>query len=100
MNKKELKKFESLQKWINQRLAQYVIDPETTVTWDGEDPGFINVGYDLSDDDWFIELHTSSGDIYCIADSIDCEDMTVTEIKEDLMDRIEVMKVINWSEKK
>jgi hypothetical protein len=97
MNKKELAKFDSLQKWLQSNLVHYVLDDETTVTWDSEDAGFISMFFDCNDDYWAIGFDCSSGDKYCIADMNDCEDMTLAEIKRDLKDRIEVYKQIKWS---
>lgn len=99
MLKKEIKRYESLEKWFNKKLAPWVFDVETSVLYDGEDPGFIGVITTIDDDLWEIGFTTSSGDTYIIADAFDCEDMSIKDIKDDIIQRVEVMKIINWSGK-
>ncbi len=96
LTKKDIAKFESISQWVKTKLYPYVIDDETTVTYDGEDPGFVNMEFNNDGKYWDIVLVTSNGDKYAIADSSDCEDMTITDIKNDLKERIEVMKLIDW----
>jgi len=96
LTKKDIAKFESISQWVKTKLYPYVIDDETTVTYDGEDPGFVNMEFNNDGTYWDIVLVTSNGDKYGIADSTDCEDMSITDIKNDLKERIEVMKLINW----
>ena len=97
MNKKEQQKFQSLQKWLDKKLAHFVKDNTCEILWDGEDPGFVSLGYESDDEGWDICLHTLSGNTYSIASGYDCEGMTITEIKDDLKQRIEVRRVVEWT---
>lgn len=99
MLKKEIKNYESIKKWFDRKLAPWVLDVETTVFYDGEDPGFVGVITTIDEDLWEIGFTTSSGDTYIIADSVDCEGMSIKNIKDDIIQRVEVMKIINWSGK-
>lgn len=95
MNKKEQAKYESLRKWLTESLLPHTQDDRVTVTWDSEDCGIFDMFFDCDDEFWAIGFETI-GARYCIADMNDCEDMSVTDIKQDLKERIEVMQVIEW----
>ncbi len=96
LTKKEIAAYESISKWLKTKLYPYVLDKETTVTYDGEDPGFVDMEFNLDIQTWDIALVTSCGDKYGIASSFDCCDMTITDVKNDIKERIEVMKLIEW----
>lgn len=96
LTKKDVAKFESVSKWLKAKLYPFVVDTETKVMYDGEDPGFIDMEFEITDESWDICLITAGNDKYGIASSYDCEDMTITDIKTDIRARIEVMKLIDW----